>query len=233
LLGCSSPSADRARGPDARQPAHGIMRFMNRPASVLALALALSLAFSACARRVRVEYPRPGHVEEGVASYYDGEFVGRRTASGEVMDRNKMTAAHRTFAFGTVVKVFNEDNGLEAVVRINDRGPFVRGRIIDLTLTGARAIDMVTAGTARVRLEVLSGPPAGAPLWVQVGAFREPSNATRLADELASSSFAVQVVEHDGYHRVRLGPCDNERDAQLLASRARKHGLPAIIVVEE
>ena len=92
----------------------------------------------------------------GQASYYGSKFHGRPTASGERFDNGKLTAAHRTLPFGTKVRVTNLDNGRSVVVRVNDRGPFVRGRIIDLSQAAARRIDMDRAGVARVRLQ-----PAG------------------------------------------------------------------------
>ncbi len=95
---------------------------------------------------------------EGIASWYGEEFNGRLTASGEVYDMYKMTAAHKTLPLGTVVKVTNEENGKAVEVTINDRGPYVKGRIIDLSKTAGRAIGMREAGTARVRLEIVSWP---------------------------------------------------------------------------
>ena len=187
------------------------------------------LLLSVSCRGVHVRYPSPGETQEGIASFYDGEFVGRHTASGEIMDRNRMTAAHRCYAFGTTVRVTNLENGLDTVVMVNDRGPFVRGRVIDLTIAGARAIGMVGTGTARVRLEVLSAPPAGAPLWVQIGAFTVPENAERLREQF--DDWAARVVVEDGYHKVRLGPYSRERDAQIAAAKARKRDVPTMIVV--
>ena len=95
---------------------------------------------------------------EGLASWYGEEFNGRETASGEIFDMNQYTAAHKTLSLGTVVKVLNLENGKSTEVRINDRGPFVKGRIIDLSRTAARAIGLRGAGTARVKLEVKSQP---------------------------------------------------------------------------
>lgn len=93
-------------------------------------------------------------VEEGLAAYYADEYHGRRTASGERYDREAMTAAHRTLPFGTRVQVTNLENGRRVRVRINDRGPFTNGRIIDLSRAAARKLDMIRAGTVRVRVEV-------------------------------------------------------------------------------
>jgi rare lipoprotein A len=92
---------------------------------------------------------------EGVASYYAHDFNGRLTSNGETYDMNGMTAAHRTFPFGTKICVTNLENGRSAVVRVNDRGPFHEGRLIDLSLGAAKDLDVVKHGTARVRLEVI------------------------------------------------------------------------------
>jgi|WetSurMetagenome_2_1015567.scaffolds.fasta_scaffold304470_2 rare lipoprotein A len=92
---------------------------------------------------------------EGIASYYADDFHGKQTSNGEVYDMNDLTAAHRTFPFGTKVRITNLDNGKTVVVRVNDRGPFHEGRIIDLSLGAAKELDLIKLGTARVRLEVL------------------------------------------------------------------------------
>ncbi|TCD48301.1 septal ring lytic transglycosylase RlpA family protein [Chlorobium sp. N1] len=97
----------------------------------------------------------PSFVDEGRASYYALRFSGRRTASGEKHDRDSLTAAHRTLPFGTSVRVTNLSNGREVVVRINDRGPFRKGRIIDVSPAAARKIGIIRSGTARVRIETI------------------------------------------------------------------------------
>lgn len=101
---------------------------------------------------------RPGsrYVETGIASYYADEFHGRPTASGETYDMYGISAAHKTLPFGTVVRVKNLDNGKSLNVRINDRGPFIRGRIIDLSYGAAKTVGLIVPGTARVRIEVIS-----------------------------------------------------------------------------
>ncbi len=93
--------------------------------------------------------------ESGVASWYGGRFQGRKTASGDVYDKNKMTAAHKTLPFGARVRVKNLDNNKSVVVIINDRGPFIKGRIIDVSQAAARKLDMLNSGVARVDIEVL------------------------------------------------------------------------------
>jgi len=110
----------------------------------------------------RLNYFPNGGAETGVASWYGPDFHGKLTSNKEIYDMYDMTAAHRILPFGTVVMVTNLDNGRTATVRINDRGPFVGDRIIDLSYATARVLDMVGPGTARVRLEVLrnvSPPP--------------------------------------------------------------------------
>jgi rare lipoprotein A len=98
-----------------------------------------------------------GTSQTGTASYYGKQFHGRKTASGERYDMNRLTAAHRTLPFGTTVRVTHLKTGKSVVLRVNDRGPFVRGRIIDLSLAAARRLEMLRSGTAPVRLEVLPG----------------------------------------------------------------------------
>lgn len=95
---------------------------------------------------------------QGTASYYGREFHGRKTASGEIFDMNAMTAAHRTLPFGTIVRVTNLRNGKSAKVRINDRGPFVSGRDIDLSYAAAKAIDLISSGSMKVKIEILHLP---------------------------------------------------------------------------
>ncbi|MBI3580188.1 MAG: septal ring lytic transglycosylase RlpA family protein [Ignavibacteriales bacterium] len=92
---------------------------------------------------------------EGVASYYADEFHGKLTSNGETFDMNSLTAAHRTFPFGTKIRVTNLENNMSVIVRVNDRGPFKEGRIIDLARGAAKEIDLIKNGTARVKLEVL------------------------------------------------------------------------------
>src|ERR1700727_880757 len=107
--------------------------------------------------------PSDTEPETGIASWYGHPYHGRASASGEIYDMEQMTAAHRTLPFGTEVRVHDLDNQKSVEVRINDRGPFVDGRVIDLSHAAARAIEMLGPGTARVRLEILSIPAAPAP----------------------------------------------------------------------
>lgn len=153
---------------------------------------------------------------------------------------NDLTAAHRTLPFGTYVMVTNLENDRSVVVRINDRGPFAKGRIIDLSYAAARVVDLVGPGTARVRLDVLKGfhPPdpgrAPSAIWVQVGAFTVQENAYALLRRLnkAYPGAGVSRFEtgHGTYFRVRVRA--DEAGLKRLAERLAGEGLPVIIIRE-
>ena len=169
----------------------------------------------------------PGeYVEEGVASWYGFPFQGRRTSNGEIYDMHEFTAAHRTLPFNAVVHVTNLRNGKQTEVRINDRGPFVANRVIDLSLSAAQAIEMVGTGTAPVRLEVISGPNTQAGFFgVQVGAFLAQENAERLKSQLVVRYLPVTIATFDSrnglFYRVRVGRVSSEDAAQQLAERLK------------
>ena len=128
-----------------------------RNAATACLLLLLLLLVAGCAgHRAPPGTPGRGHTETGMASWYGKKFHGRKTANGERYNMNALTAAHRTLPFGTVVRVTNLDNGRSVVVRINDRGPFKKGRIIDLSRKAARELDMIGPGVVKVRLKVTS-----------------------------------------------------------------------------
>jgi rare lipoprotein A len=129
----------------------------------LAVALAL-LALTGCAKKSTAHAPSPvkpariGQIETGIASWYGVPYHGRRSANGEIYDMEKLTAAHRSLPFDTWVEVTNLQNNKKVDVRITDRGPFVDGRIIDLSLAAAREIDMVRQGIVKVRVKVIRRP---------------------------------------------------------------------------
>lgn len=168
-----------------------------------------------------------GAHEEGLASWYGVPYHGRRAANGEVYDMHKMTAAHRTLPFDTIVRVTNMKNGRAAEVRINDRGPFVDGRVIDLSFAAAEAIDMVGAGIAPVRLELLKGShPLASAFTVQIGAFAQRENAVRYTRELEERYQPVYLhpedTEKGRLYRVRVGRVGSEAEARELAERLRR-----------
>jgi len=162
--------------------------------------------------------------EEGLASWYGHPYHGRPTASGEIYNMYDLTAAHRTLPFGTEVRVHNLENGRDVEVRINDRGPFVEGRIIDLSYKAAQDIHMPSL--ARVSLEILgSGSSGGEPgiFAVQVGAFQERSNAERLKARIEARFGPVTIQTFDRgdaiFYRVRVGHESSEDAAQDLAQK--------------
>src|SRR5512135_2346601 len=206
------------------------------PAAILALAIGLAAA--GCTRLPRAPLEGPGlpagGVETGVASWYGGEFHGRLTSNREIYDMNDMTAAHPRLPFGTMVMVTNLDNERSAVVRINDRGPFVKNRIIDLSYAAARVLGMVGPGTARVRVEVLAGNPGGAPaasFFVQVGSFAAQENAYTLKRQLEARYEGVVVsvfrTEAAMYYRVRVRAADRDA-AMAVARRLADEGFPVL-----
>lgn len=160
-----------------------------------------------------------GYVERGVASWYGPGFHAARTATGEPYDMYGMTAAHKTLPLPAYVQVTNLSNGRSVIVRVNDRGPFKDGRIIDLSHTAASRLDMIRAGTAFVEVRALTPgepanpapPPPPAELFVQAGAFSEAANASRLLGQLRAQGFAKSFVREDyvgdkRIYRVRVGP---------------------------
>ena len=167
--------------------------------------------------------------EEGIASWYGHPYHGRPTASGEIYNMYDMTAAHRTLPFGTQVRVHDLENGRDTVVRINDRGPFVEGRIIDLSYSSAQAMHMPS--TALVRLEILGLGQTNEPgvFAVQVGAFRDRRNAERLKNTMEARFGPVVIQTFDRgdaiFYRVRVGRESSEDAAQELAHRLRQANL--------
>ncbi len=203
--------------------------------------LLLCLVLAGCAHSGRVPTesvtPRPeGWKEKGGASWYGKPYHGRKTASGETYDMYDLTAAHRSLPFGTRVEVTRKDTGEKVIVRINDRGPFVKGRIIDLSYGAAKKIHLDRDGVAPVELKVLgtkkerkhhrerqrSSNVSGGCFWIQVGAFSSASNASGVMEKLKKSGFrAVNLVGDDGLNRVRVGPF--EREQELVETLKKLH----------
>jgi rare lipoprotein A len=173
-----------------------------------------------------------GYTERGFASWYGPGFHGKTTANGETYDMDELTAAHQTLPFETVVEVRNRDNGKRVRVRITDRGPFVRGRIIDLSRRAAREIDMLGPGTARVELRVVNAPPPGGSgsFWVQAGAFQDADRARDLYRELKADYSQVKMDSQGGWHRVRLGPYTKKKKAEKTRRDLRYEGISAVVL---
>jgi rare lipoprotein A len=162
----------------------------------------------------------PGWTEEGVASWYGNPFHGRQTASGETYDMEAPTAAHQSLPFGTVVQVENLNSGATTTLRINDRGPFVGGRILDVSRRGARELGLLGPGTGPVRITVLEAPEPQRCWQVQVGAFGERANAEAARARLESRGIPARVVDAGGgLYRVIAGPWNERPPAAELARR--------------
>ncbi len=199
------------------------------------LGLALA-ALTFCARRVSpLTAPEPGRAETALASWYGPGFDGRLTSNREIYDMNAMTAAHKTLPFGSIVRVTNLGNGKACIVRINDRGPFIEGRDIDLSRAAARSLGMIGPGTARVRLEILSARGSLPPVRyaVQVGSFASAELARRLEARLRTRFDGLYVspcvVDDRPMYRVRVRGADREA-CEKMAERLGREGFAALIV---
>jgi rare lipoprotein A len=216
--------------------------------AVVALGLAGGLAGCGLFSKPKPVEPVPGATEQGIASWYGPGFHGRRTASGEIYDQFDLTAAHQTLPHGTRVRVVNLTNGRAVLVRINDRGPFVDDRIIDLSYAAARQLDMIGPGTVPVRLEVV-GPQWSEP--VQIAAAAAPP-ATDPAERPTAPSPAeppppaaapvsvprradvVATAPRAAHYSVQIAAFDNYRRARLMQQRLTGQGAPVHLgMVEE
>ncbi|HEY6418015.1 MAG TPA: septal ring lytic transglycosylase RlpA family protein [Candidatus Binataceae bacterium] len=219
-----------------------------------AIAAVTGFLFSACATYrapapAPSERPAPPPIATpgtgsilGIASWYGPGFNGRPTASGKIYDQEDLTAASELFVLGTRVMVTNLDTNRSVEVTINDRGPYAKGRKIDLSHKAALVLGMIGPGTARVRMDVLSAPPgsrpAGSPMryYVQIGSFSRSGNADQLRTRLASYYPDVRVERLEAgqrrYYRVRMGAFTTRAAAQERATSSARFGLPIVIVSE-
>jgi rare lipoprotein A len=226
----TAPPADIAAIPDAVPRFEARSRNGNPP------------FYTVQGRRYALLATPQGYVERGVASWYGPGFHGVSTSMGEPYDMYAMTAAHKTLPIPCYARITNLVNGRSVVVRINDRGPFVANRLIDLSYTAAAKLDMLRAGTAMVEVRVVTPddpqsqaltrssetpPPT---LYVQAGAFAVPANATGLQQRLqqAGLSSAVVLPPAPGHHlyRVRVGPVNGVADFDALAAKLATLGVP-------
>jgi rare lipoprotein A len=190
--------------------------------------------YSVMGERYEVLPDSDGYSEQGVASWYGREFHGKRTSSGEVYDMYGLTAAHKTLPLPTTARVTNLKTGRSIVVRINDRGPFMKGRLIDMSYAAARDLGFLSDGTAPVSVEALSGPSAAsaaaAPaqaLYVQVGAFSQRQNAEEIKGRLEQQGIGNVVIRYDArsqpaLYRVRVGPVADAAEYDAVAGRVAR-----------
>ena len=170
---------------------------------------------------------KPIYTEQGVASWYGPPYHNRQGANGKVFDENAMTAAHRTLPMGSLIVVTNEKTGQSAIMRVTDRGPFVPGRLLDLSMASAKATGVYRAGLASVRIDVYETPrpmEAGGRWCVQIGAFEHEGKAEKLRSELERQYDTAQVIDFAGPtgYWVRIRPQgDNREQAESIARKLR------------
>jgi rare lipoprotein A len=189
-----------------------------------------------------------GYVESGQASWYGKEFHGKKTSSGETYDMHAMTAAHKTLPLGVQLRVKNLENGREAVVRINDRGPFVKGRIIDLSFAAARKLGIAESGTARVRIEVInsslpserqSGPEVksfrSGTFTIQVASLSSNESARKLSNDVRQltgySTIKPTTIKGNRYFRVFAGKYPSMEKAEEARAQFESRGYNDSFVV--
>ena len=200
--------------------------------------LASAAALTGCARKHRVAAhvpPAPNGPEFGIASWYGHPYHGRPAADGEIYDMEKMTAAHRTLPFNTWVRVTNLVNNKTVDVRIIDRGPFIDGRIIDLSHAAAKAIDLIGPGIAQVRVDIIAAPASTPPALyaVQIGAFANRDRAEQLRAAMEQQFGAARIVFRPGapnLWRVLVGSAATLDDANALADQVRAAAGDALVV---
>ena len=205
---------------------------LTRSATGMALAV-LPLVFgTGCATTGGAYKEKPGYTERGLASWYGPGFHGKQAANGETYDMNQLTAAHRTLPFDTVVQVRNRENGRRVEVRVTDRGPFVRGRIIDLSYEAARQLEMLGPGVVEVEIRVIAGGPMNgrsSDFWVQAGAFRDAEEAEVFYQRLRQKFPEAKLSTDGTWHRVRLGPFDKRKQAERTRRRLGQRGIDAFL----
>ena len=208
----------------------------------------LILVLASCVPRHRIVYerrtppPEKGAIEkresrgvqQGIASWYGADFHGKQTSSGEIYDMYQLTCAHNTLPLGTIVMVTNLENGRSIELKVNDRGPFVKGRIIDLSYAAARMLDMHEQGTALVKVEVIGSAPEMVQRYtLQVGSFIDETNARNLADQLRKDFDNVQITTLETstqkYHRVRVGQFDTRESAEATAEKLSRMGFKVLV----
>ncbi len=249
LAGCASgPSPDRVATRDA-VPRDEPYSTRGNPDS-----------YDVLGKRYTVLASNSGFRQRGMASWYGTKFHGRPTSSGEPYDMYKMTAAHKSLRLPTYVRVTNLDNGKSVVVRVNDRGPFVDGRIIDLSYAAAHKIEMTGKGTVPVEIEVVgsdetrtaarkpssarnpgrsrnlgrrSMPNArwGENVFVQIGAFRDADNAEAIGARLRRAGLSAVSQSNGGWTRVRVGPLASADEFDSVRERLRDLGFQETTMV--
>ncbi len=173
--------------------------------------------------------------ETGMASWYGPDFHGKTTANGETYNQNELTAAHKTLPFNSVVRVTNLDNGKQVTVRINDRGPYARGRVIDLSRAAAREVEMIGSGVARVRIEILktdrplTGDISREIFSVQVASLSDADAARARANEIRGGWVQPARVDGQRVYRVMVGRYGNKDQAEDTRRALQRQGVEGFV----
>ncbi len=206
---------------------------------ILLLILSVSiLIYSACTgRQLKEKAPdimEPDTAVKGYASYYAHKFHGRKTANGETYDMYGLSAAHKTLPFNTVLEVVNLNNNKSVVVRINDRGPFIKGRDIDLSLGAARKLDMIVDGVVPVKMIFVTGespPPLSGDYSIQIGSFKDRDNAENLLKRMKSAGYDGYIEIYGDFSRVRIGPFSGIDSAEIAEQELIREGFDTFVVL--
>jgi rare lipoprotein A len=176
----------------------------------------------------------PLYRETGTASWYGGDLQGRKTANGEVFDMYGLSAAHRTLPLGTVITVTNLDNSRNITLKVNDRGPFVRTRVLEVSYGAARELGFASKGTATVRIEARVPAEEAGVFTVQAAVFSEEENAKMLRERLRRKYEVVTIVPFESntgkFYRVRVGAYGSAEKAERIAGKLTLDGLEPVVV---
>lgn len=172
--------------------------------------------------------------EEGLASWYGKEYHGEKTSSGEIFNMYDLTAAHRTLPFGSIVYVYSYDTKKSVKVRINDRGPFLPGRIIDLSYAAAKELQIISMGLSKVKISANNKPQEVFDLKkynlvIQVGAFKIKENAENLKEKLSKKYKMVYTEDFNEFKRVIIGPFNDEKEIEKIYNSLIEEGYKPII----
>ncbi len=252
VAGCSTLSGEPADGPGAEIDPDSLPTVVPRdePRS----RYGNPESYVVYGERYHVRDSARGYVAEGTASWYGSKFHGRRTSSGEPYDMYKMTAAHRSLPLPTYVRVTNLENGRSTVVRVNDRGPFVDDRLIDLSYAAATRLGVIDNGTARVRVRALTpgdstadsqpdtdeaGADRGGEVYLQVGAFRDYANAQRMRARVRGTGIRqvdvakAESAAGESVYRVRIGPLGADADREAMLGKLDEAGVEGARFITE
>lgn len=206
--------------------------------SVIKKSLCLFISIAILSSCTRIAYFPSGNAQTGLASWYGDDFHGKKTSCKEVYDMYALTAAHKNLPFQSYVKVTNLNNGKDVTVRINDRGPFIEGRIIDLSYAAANRLKMVEDGVVPVRVEVLSDispKKSSQKVFVLVGSFLVKNNAETLKKKLQRNFRNVKISRHKYsnqiYHRVII-KTKNFAEARKILKDLYKNGFSPLLMEE-